>query len=83
MEGKQPMISVNYLDLLHLILPEAIVVLAALCVLAVDLMFLRTSETQSPGFRWWGCCRLPGVWLPLRGYSMHRNPQMSLTGWLC
>ncbi len=44
------MISVNYLDLLHLILPEAIVVLAALCVLAVDLMFLRTSETRVRGF---------------------------------
>jgi NADH-quinone oxidoreductase subunit N len=38
--------SVNYLELLHLVLPEAIVVLAALCVLSVDLMFLRASEAH-------------------------------------
>jgi NADH-quinone oxidoreductase subunit N len=37
------MTDLNYLDLLHLVLPEVIVVVAALCVLSVDLMFLRTS----------------------------------------
>ena len=40
------MISVNYVDLLRLILPETIIVLAALCVLTVDLMFLRASESR-------------------------------------
>jgi NADH-quinone oxidoreductase subunit N len=43
------MTSPNYLDLLYLVLPEAIVVVAALCVLSVDLMFLRTSETRLRG----------------------------------
>lgn len=43
------MTTVNYLDMLHLVLPEVIVVIAALCVLTVDLMFLRTSETRFRG----------------------------------
>jgi NADH-quinone oxidoreductase subunit N len=43
------MTTFNYLDLLHLVLPEVIVVVAALCVLSVDLMFLRTSETRLRG----------------------------------
>jgi NADH-quinone oxidoreductase subunit N len=40
------MTTSNYLDLLRLVLPEVIVVVAALCVLSVDLMILRTSETR-------------------------------------
>lgn len=40
------MTTFNYLDLLHLVWPEVIVVIAALIVLSVDLMFLRTSETR-------------------------------------
>ena len=40
------MTPMNYLDLLHLVLPEVIVVIAALCVLSVDLIFLRTSVTR-------------------------------------
>jgi NADH-quinone oxidoreductase subunit N len=36
----------NYLDLLRLVLPEVIVVVAALCVLSMDLMILRTSGTR-------------------------------------
>jgi NADH-quinone oxidoreductase subunit N len=40
------MIAFSYMELLHLVMPEVIVVLAALCVLAVDLMFLRTSEVH-------------------------------------
>jgi NADH-quinone oxidoreductase subunit N len=40
------MTTFNYLGLLHLVLPEVIVVVAALCVLSVDLMFLRRSETR-------------------------------------
>lgn len=40
------MISVNYTELLGLVAPEAIVVLAALCVLSVDLMLLRASEAR-------------------------------------
>ncbi|MEI9978624.1 MAG: NADH-quinone oxidoreductase subunit N [Edaphobacter sp.] len=40
------MSGVSYLDLLRLVLPEAIVVVAAFCVLAVDLMFLRGSEVR-------------------------------------
>ena len=36
----------SYLDLLRLVLPEVIVVLAALCVLSVDLMFLRAAEMR-------------------------------------
>jgi NADH-quinone oxidoreductase subunit N len=43
------MITFSYMDLLHLVLPEVIVVIAALCVLAVDLMFLRTSEVPLRG----------------------------------
>jgi NADH-quinone oxidoreductase subunit N len=39
----------DYLGLLHLVMPEVIVVVAALCVLAVDLMFLRTSEVHFRG----------------------------------
>jgi NADH-quinone oxidoreductase subunit N len=35
---------ISYLDLLHLVMPEVIVVVAALCVLSVDLGFLRGSE---------------------------------------
>ena len=37
------MITVNYLNLLQLVLPQAIVVIAALVVLAVDLIFLQGS----------------------------------------
>jgi len=44
------MTTFNYLDLLRLALPEVIVVIAALCVLSVDVMFLRTSETRLRGF---------------------------------
>ena len=44
------MIDFSYLDLLRLVLPEVIVVIAALCVLAVDLMFLRASETRLRGY---------------------------------
>jgi NADH-quinone oxidoreductase subunit N len=40
------MTTFNYLDLLRLVLPEVIVVVAALCVLSVDLMSLRTSGTR-------------------------------------
>ncbi len=36
----------SYLGLLRLVLPQAIVVIAALCALSVDLMFLRMSETR-------------------------------------
>jgi NADH-quinone oxidoreductase subunit N len=43
------MTTINYLDLLHLVLPEVIVVLAALCVLSVDLIFLRTSTMRLRG----------------------------------
>src|SRR5271168_3327252 len=41
--------TLSYLGLLHLVLPEVIVVIAALCVLSADLMFLRTSETRLRG----------------------------------
>jgi NADH-quinone oxidoreductase subunit N len=44
------MTTFSYLDLLRLVWPEVIVVIAALCVLSVDLMFLRTSETRLRGF---------------------------------
>jgi NADH-quinone oxidoreductase subunit N len=44
------MTNFSYLDLLHLVLPEVIVVITALCVLSVDLMFLRTSESRLRGF---------------------------------
>jgi NADH-quinone oxidoreductase subunit N len=40
------MTTFSYLDLLRLVLPQIIVVVAALCVLSVDLMFLRTSEAR-------------------------------------
>jgi NADH-quinone oxidoreductase subunit N len=40
------MTTFNYLDLFRLVLPEVIVVVAALCVLSVDLMILRTSGTR-------------------------------------
>jgi NADH-quinone oxidoreductase subunit N len=40
----------NYLELLRLLLPQVIVVIAAFCVLLVDLMFLRASETRLRGF---------------------------------
>jgi NADH-quinone oxidoreductase subunit N len=40
------MTTFNYLDLLGLVRPEVIVVVAALCVLSVDLMILRTSGTR-------------------------------------
>jgi NADH-quinone oxidoreductase subunit N len=40
------MISVNYPDLLRFVWPETIIVVAALCVLTVDLMFLRASESR-------------------------------------
>jgi NADH-quinone oxidoreductase subunit N len=43
------MTTFSYLDLLHLVLPEVIVVIAALCVLSMDLMFLRTSEMRLRG----------------------------------
>lgn len=43
------MTTFNYLDLLHLVLPELIVVIGAFCVLSVDLIFLRTSETRLRG----------------------------------
>jgi NADH-quinone oxidoreductase subunit N len=43
------MTTSSYLDLLHLVRPEVIVVLAALCVLSVDLIFLRGSETRLRG----------------------------------
>jgi NADH-quinone oxidoreductase subunit N len=43
------MTSFSYLDLLHLVLPEVIVVVAALFVLAVGLLFLRTSDTRQRG----------------------------------
>ena len=43
------MTNFSYLDLLHLVLPEVIVVITALCVLSVDLMFLRTSESRFRG----------------------------------
>lgn len=43
------MSTFSYLDLLRLVLPEVIVVIAALCVLSVDLMLLRASETRLRG----------------------------------
>lgn len=43
------MSSVSYLNLAHLVLPEVMVVIAALCVLSVDLIFLRASEISSRG----------------------------------
>jgi NADH-quinone oxidoreductase subunit N len=43
------MTTFSYLDLLRLVMPEVIVVIAALCVLSIDLMFLRMSETRLRG----------------------------------
>ena len=43
------MITFDYTSLLHLVMPEVIVVIAALCVLSVDLIFLRTSEVRFRG----------------------------------
>jgi NADH:ubiquinone oxidoreductase subunit 2 (subunit N) len=43
------MTTFNYLDLLRLVWPEVIVVIAALIVLSVDLMLLRASETRLRG----------------------------------
>jgi NADH-quinone oxidoreductase subunit N len=43
------MTTFNYLDLLRLVWPEVIVVITALCVLSVDLIFLRTSEMRFRG----------------------------------
>jgi NADH-quinone oxidoreductase subunit N len=40
----------NYLELLRLLLPQVIVVIAAFGVLLVDLTFLRASETRLRGF---------------------------------
>ena len=40
------MIAINYTQLLQLALPEAIVVIAALIVLAMDLLFLRKYQTR-------------------------------------
>ena len=40
------MTTFSYTGLLRLVLPEVIVIVTALCVLSVDLMFLRTSETR-------------------------------------
>jgi NADH-quinone oxidoreductase subunit N len=45
-ERKWTVTALNYPDLLRLVLPQVVVVIAALCVLSVDLMFLRTSETR-------------------------------------
>jgi NADH-quinone oxidoreductase subunit N len=44
------MIPFNYLHLLRLVFPEVVVVIAALSVLSVDLIFLRTSETRLRGY---------------------------------
>jgi NADH-quinone oxidoreductase subunit N len=43
------MTTFSYLDLLRLVLPEVIVVIAALSVLSVDLVFLRASEKRLRG----------------------------------
>ena len=40
------MTTFSYIGLLRLVLPEVIAIVAALSVLSVDLMFLRTSETR-------------------------------------
>ena len=40
---------ISYLELLRLVMPEVILVLAALCVLSVDLMFLRGSDKHLRG----------------------------------
>src|SRR6185437_14672410 len=40
------MTTPSYFHLLQLVLPEVIVVIAALCILSIDLMFLRTTETR-------------------------------------
>jgi NADH-quinone oxidoreductase subunit N len=36
----------NYFDLLHLVFPQVIVVITAICVLSVDLVFLQTKEMR-------------------------------------
>ena len=41
------MTTFSYLETLRLVLPEVVVVITALCVLSVDLLFLRTSETRT------------------------------------
>jgi NADH-quinone oxidoreductase subunit N len=43
------MTTLNYLELLRLVLPQVIVVVTALCVLLVDLLFLRMSEMRLRG----------------------------------
>ena len=43
------MTDFSYLDLLHLVTPQAIVVLAALIVLSVDLVFLRAATARLRG----------------------------------
>lgn len=40
------MITLSYLDLLRLVLPQVIIVLTALCVLSADLILLRPLETR-------------------------------------
>jgi NADH-quinone oxidoreductase subunit N len=40
------MTTINFPGLLHLVLPEIIVVIAALCVLSVDLIFLHASDMR-------------------------------------
>ena len=44
------MTDFSYLELLRLLLPQVIVVVAAFCVLLVDLVFLHISETRLRGF---------------------------------
>jgi len=41
------MIAVGYSALFHLVVPEVIVVLAALIVLAVDLLFMRNADLRA------------------------------------
>jgi hypothetical protein len=43
------MTTLNYLELLRLVLPQVIVVVTALCVLTLDLLFLRMSEMRLRG----------------------------------
>jgi NADH-quinone oxidoreductase subunit N len=43
------MTTLNYLELLRLVLPQVIVIVTALCVLSVDLLFLRMSEMRLRG----------------------------------
>ncbi len=76
------MSNFSYLDMLHLVVPEVIVVIAALCVLSLDLMLLRTSEPrpEAPLARY---CRLPGAQRRLPGSCILRNLQMFLTECSC